>query len=882
MPESEPISFSAFPERKSEPVPRETQSVSAGGLQAEACGLCRLPVGRSKLMEIVNGTKLHFCCAGCLNIFRILFNSPDGPPADYRKTELYRACVASGLIPRGESDPEPIRDQAGPINPEPLFPVRSFDDELARELTLRIEGMWCIACSWLIEEVLRGTAGVLDARVLFLSDLAKVRYLPHRVDPEDVLARVSRLGYRISIFRPQSETHDRKKDLLVRLGVASILTMNVMMISLGLYGGFFEDLGQDGVRYFSYPLWVLSTPVIFYAGFPILKRAWLGLRFWATSMDTLIAVGTLAAYFYSVVRMLGGSLHLYFDTASMLVTLALLGKYIEMQARERASRGIDELYELTGSKVRVSKEGAERWAPSDTVQPGEEFLVLEGERIPIDGRIIEGSANLDESVLTGESRPVKKSVGDEASGGSLLLDGELRLRATRTGTDSSISRMAALMQEALTRKNPIELLADRITRRLVPVVLLLAALTALYLITWRSFAPDAALLRALTVLMITCPCALGIATPMAKVASIAVGRKKGLLVRDPAALEKAKDLDVILFDKTGTLTEGIFSLREVVTTGQIDAGEALDKVAAVEAHSDHFLAREIMRTVGMKAKVRWISVDADTETDSEAAAPVLPESATRYESFEGLGVKGIVRGEEVLIGNRRFICSRGLDTSVPALLDRRAGERESEGSTVTFFAWGGRVRGFLVFGDMIKNNAAGVILRLRTRGITTWLASGDSEATTRAVARQLKIDHYRGQVLPGDKMQLVKKLQEEGRRVGMVGDGINDAAALAQADVGFAFGAGADIVRKASDVTMLSNDPERIVALLDLSGMTTGIIRQNLFFAFFYNVLGIPLAIMGLLNPLVAVMAMFASSLTVIANTLRISENGKNTKYMKE
>lgn len=817
--------------------------------QDKKCGLCSLPAGRAQVTDLVNGEKLYFCCTGCLYVFRILFNSPEGPPQDYRKTELYRACVAAGLIARGQNDAQAVQDQETCLTSSDPLPTQNFDEELAQEFILKIESMWCIACSWLIEEALRSISGVLSAQVLFLSDLAKVRYLPHRVAREDILFRISALGYPASLFVAQPEASQRKKDLLLRLGVASILTMNVMIISLGLYAGFFEDLGQEGVRYFSYPLWVLATPVVFYGGFPIFRRAWLGLRFAVTSMDTLVTVGVLSAYFYSVIRMASGSLHLYFDTATMLVTLVLLGMYIETQAREKVTRGIHELYELVGSKVRSLKNGAERWVASEAVQPGDEFLVLEGERIPVDGRIFSGRASLDESVLTGESRPVRKKVGDEACGGSLILDGALHLRATATGAQSSISQMVGLMQEALTRKNPVELLADRITRYLVPGVLILAALTALYLMCLRSVSIDEALLRALTVLMITCPCALGIATPLAKVASLSVGRARGLLVRDPEALEKAGDLGVILFDKTGTLTEGNFSLREIVTGEKVDAKDALERVAAVEVHSDHFLAREIMRKAAPKAEI---------------------SRALEYESYEGLGVKGVVGGTEVAVGNRAFMHLRGPD--VCASLERQAGPWESAGATVAFFAWESRVQGFLVFGDRIRESAGGAISGLHKRGIATWLVSGDSEATTRATARELGIANFVGQSLPGDKLQLVRKLQGEGHRVGMVGDGINDAAALAQADVGFAFGAGGAIIRKASDISILSDDPARVLDFLDLSALTTGIIRQNLFFAFFYNLLGIPLAILGLLNPMAAVVAMFASSLTVIGNTLRIAK----------
>lgn len=851
MAKSQPDSSPALKEEESEVRKKKSGARNEGGRgEKTGCSLCGLPVGRSGISDVFSDQKLHFCCPGCLNVFRILFNSPEGPPEDYRKTGLYRACVASGLIPGNNNDLRPSPDEADPTPPAPSQNAQNFDQELSQELSIKIEGMWCTACSWLIEKVLGSVSGILEARVIFLSDLAKIKYQPHVIDPEEILERICGLGYRASLFDSRPEASQAKRDLLLRLGIASILTINVMMISFALYGGFFEDLGKDGVRSFSYPLLLLATPVIFYAGFPILKRAWLGLRHASTSMDTLISVGTLSAYFYSIVQMRSQSLHLYFDTASMLVTLVLLGKFIEIQAREKVSRGILELFELARSKVRLAKGGLERWVCSEGVEPGLEFLVESGERVPVDGRIISGRASLDESILTGESRPVKKAAGEEVSGGSLVLDGFLHLSATRRGSESFISQMVSLMQEALTRKNPVELLADRITRRLVPAILMLSALTASFLIVRGSVSVDEALLRAVTVLVITCPCALGIATPLAKVASIGIGRSRGLLVRDPAALERAKDLDVILFDKTGTLTEGNFCLRQTVAEEGVDPEEALLRVAVVEACSDHFLARDIVRKVNEKG-------------------PVFLNSVEGYESFEGLGVKGRVGGADVAAGNRRFMHGQGFEISDS--MDKRAESFESEGSTLVFFAWEGRVRGFFAFGDSIKKSAPDAISRLHEKGISTWLVSGDSPATTSAVARELGIGRFRGGALPKDKLELVKKLRKEGRCVGVVGDGINDAPALAGADIGFALGTGTDLIRKASDITLLCGDPGRIVELLDLSALTTRIIRQNLFFAFIYNILGIPLAVLGLLNPMVAVFAMFASSLTVIGNTLRIS-----------
>ncbi|MEN6485847.1 MAG: heavy metal translocating P-type ATPase [Syntrophobacteraceae bacterium] len=843
---------------------------------AGACSLCGLPADSSPFEYAAGGAVHRFCCPGCLNVFQILYNSPDGPPENYRETELYKACLASGLIARGAAPPP--RDGTA-RRPDPARTLAAEEYEgLSKDLTVRIGGMWCTACSWLIEETLRKTAGVLDVRVAFLNDLALVRYLPHRVSPARILERISKLGYGASSSHDPLRESQEKRDLFLRLGISFILTMNIMMISFALYFGFIEELGEGAVRLFSYPLWILATPVVFYGGYPILRRAFYGLANRSLPMDVLIAFGSLSAYGYSVFMLAGGSIHLYFDTAAMLVVLVLLGRYIEMQAREKVSRGIDELCRLAGAKVRLPSETGERWIAAEALRPGDEFLTRAGDGIPVDARVVRGSAAVDESAVTGEARPVKKVEGDDVTGGSLLLDGELRLSAVRVGPDAFLNRMIALMREAVAGKNPTEHFADRVTRRLVPSVLLLAAGTALVLLLGGAPGEDA-MLRALSVLVITCPCALGIAVPLAKVNAVSIGRANGILFRDPTALEKIGKLDTLVFDKTGTLTEGNFSLRSVVLredpptaaavpledTGTPGAGppesvfpcpertgrvqKALRRVAAIESRSEHFLAKAIVRKAG------------------ELRIPF--EEATDFASFDGSGVEGTSPSGRTSVGSRPFMAARGLDLSPE--LDRSARSREAEGATVVFFGWDRHTRGFFEFGDTIRPGSKAVVAALLSRGIDLWLVSGDSRETTGSVARELGIGRWAGQTLPGEKAAVVRRLQGEGRRVGMVGDGINDAAALAQADVGFAAGSGQNIAREASDVALLTDDPEGMLRAFSLATLTARTVRQNLFFAFFYNALAVPLAVSGLLNPLWAAFAMFAGSLTVTGNTLRIS-----------
>jgi heavy metal translocating P-type ATPase len=706
--------------------------------------------------------------------------------------------------------------------------------------------MWCSACSWLVEEILTKTRGILEVKASFLSDTVRVRYLPHELTPQEITRQISRLGYHPSFLTDDSKTSTEKRSLLICLGISSVVTANIMMISMTLYTGFIRDLDPATLQYLSYPLWLLSTFVLFYGGLPMLRRSWAGICSGRATMDSLILLGSFSAYGYSIVQLFRGSIHLYFDTASMLITLVLIGKYIERNSREKVSKGIAELYELIHQKVHLSTTVKEQWVSQDLFQPGQEFLVLAGERIPLDGRISAGEADVDDSILTGEPMPKKKRPGDEVMAGTLLLEGQLTIHATRVGRNSSLGQMVELMQEALDRKDPLELFADRAMQWLVPAIIILAAGTALYLLSQKA-AWDVALLRAVTVLVITCPCALGIAVPLAKVAAIGKARAEGILIRDPEALEQTRNLDVLVFDKTGTLTHGRYLLQEIVSPG-LSEPEILGLLASVESRSDHFLAREIVR----RAKERSLEIR-------------VPEEV---QLLEGLGVKGRIEGSDILIGSRRLLEMEGI--SLPADLDHQAKVRETGGMTLVFFAREKKAQGFLVFGDSLKEGAWRTVRELRRRNMDLWLVSGDSRETTRSIAGQLQIRQFLGQALPADKVQLIRSLQQKGKRVGMVGDGLNDAASLAQADVGIALGPAGNLTREASDITLLSGDPSRVLETLDLSGRTMKIIRENLFFAFFYNCLGIPLAVAGLLNPLVAVSAMVLSSLTVIGNTLRI------------
>ena len=808
------------------------------------CRLCGFPANDSFKKE-TDGESLSFCCRGCAHVYEILLSRPDGGLENFQESALYRTLLSAGIIRQTE---ETI-STGGPS--KSVLP--DWESELAEEEVWTVEGMWCPSCAYVVEAALAGIPGILETAVSFVTDSIRIRYLPHRVRIAEVPGTIEPFGYRMRPFSAPEE--DRvKKDLLIRFGFSSILTLNIMMISFSLYWGFFGILDDSAVTVLSYPIFLMGTVVVFYGGFPILKNGWRSFKNRAMTMDTLISAGALAAYIHSLFHLYRGSLHLYFDTAAMLISLVLLGRLIDMQIRRRITASLDVLSRLSRQKVRLVQQKQERWTSPDGVQPGAVFKVLKGETIAIDGRLESRSARLDESILTGESRPVIRKVGQEVNAGSRLLDGEILLRAVRTGKESTVGRMIALIREAMFRKNASENLADRITRRLVPFVLLLSAGTAVFW-TASGLNPDEALQRAVTVLVITCPCALGIAVPLTKVAAIAAGRAKGVLIRSHDALEKVKDLDTLILDKTGTVTEGRFSLRHIHPAFP-DIRDVLKRLAAVESHSGHYLAGEIVRYA--------------------AESGVVVEKATQFRDFPGMGVSGMVQGEELFAGNRHFMDRQGFSGLAPHL-ETLAATYARSGMTLVFFGWQESIRGFAAFGDHVRTSSRSAIWKLRKRGLDIRLLSGDSTETTAAVARDLGIDHFTGHLLPGGKADIIHRLRAEGHRIGMVGDGINDAPALSEADVGFAVGTRTDLVQSASDITLLSMDLSIIDDLFRLSALSSRVLHQNLFFAFLYNILGIPLAVAGMLNPLVAVSAMFAGSLTVIGNTLRIRNRRAKT-----
>jgi P-type Cu+ transporter len=710
---------------------------------------------------------------------------------------------------------------------------------------LDIEGMTCASCVSRVERALRAVPGVIEASVNLATSRAAVEY--SGADDTALIATVQRAGYeaRTVAERGAAPAH-ANADAGWRVALAALLSAPLVLPMLAdLFG-----------RHWMLPAWwqfALATPVQFWLGARFFRAGWKAVRAGSANMDLLVALGTSAAYGLSLVlwwRDPQGMPHLYFESAAVVITLVLLGKWLESRAKRRTLDALSALRALAPENATVRRDGIEASVPLDQLRVGDEVIVRPGERVPTDGVLIEGRSHFDESMLTGESLPVAREAGERVTGGAINAEGRVVLRTTAVGAETTLSRIVRLVENAQAKKPPIQKTVDRVAEVFVPAVLVVAAIT---LIGWGFVRGDweAALINAVAVLVIACPCALGLATPTALMVGTGLAAQRGILVRDAQALETMRQVRVVAFDKTGTLTIGRPRLAALVAADGENESALLADAAALQSGSEHPLARAVIEAA------RERSVAVATAADVQAVA--------------GRGIEGRVNGRRMQLGSTRWLAELKLMPS-PAL-HTAAEQAQSEGRSVSWLvdAEASLIRGLFAFGDEAKPEAAAAIAALHAQGVRSVLVSGDNRGAAMAIAKQLGIDDVRAEVLPADKAKVVASLREglaPGEKVAMVGDGINDAPALAAADVGLAMATGTDVAMESAGLTLMRGDVRLVPEALALSRAVTRKIWQNLFWAFAYNVIGIPAAALGFLTPVIAGAAMALSSVSVVSNAL--------------
>ena len=716
--------------------------------------------------------------------------------------------------------------------------------------TLMIEGMTCAACSTRVEKMLNKVDGVTKANVNLSTNKALVEFPSGAVEVDTLIKAVEKAGYKAELEIERDV--DREKELREK-EIKSLKTSFIIsaILSIPLFSAMFFHMA--GVHN---PLsnllnngWfqlILATPVQFIIGARFYKGAYNSLRGGGANMDVLIAMGTSAAYFYSVYNLLIGVNEYYFESSAVIITLIILGKLFEAIAKGKTSEAIKKLMGLQPKTARVVRDGKEIDLPIEKLEIGDIIVVRPGEKVPVDGIIVDGHSALDESMLTGESIPVDKAVGDQVIGATINKFGSFKFEAKKIGKDTVLSQIIKLVEEAQGSKAPVQRLADKISGIFVPIVVLIALVTFLgFSFIGNNF--NVGLINAVAVLVIACPCALGLATPTAIMVGTGKAAENGILIKSGEHLERAHKMDTIIFDKTGTITKGEPEVTDILSFNNIEKDEVLRIAASVEKVSEHPLGQSIVK----------FAEDKDMKlNDTE-----------EFMSISGMGLRAVFEGKDVLIGNRRLMSENNikLEDYEDEML-----RLEEEGKTAMLLALDGTISGIIAVADQIKETSLKAIKELQAMDLEVYMITGDNERTAKAIAKQVGISNVLADVLPENKSEAVERLKSQGKHVGMVGDGINDAPALAASDVGFAIGTGTDVAMEAADITLMRGDLNGVVTAIRLSHRTMKTIKQNLFWAFFYNSVGIPFAALGFLNPMVAGAAMAFSSVSVVSNSLRL------------
>ena len=772
--------------------------------------------------EDIDNESVPFCCQGCRGAYLIIRGA--GLEHFYRRPDR----------------------QAGTL--KEAFNLR-FDDtylsnfvrhqEQGAEINLIVDGIRCASCVWLIERLLQKHQGITSVRVNFATHRVLIRFIPEQISAADICRKLADIGY---LARPytfdelQQSAHREMRSLLMRFGTAVFLTMQLMGFTLALYAGYFQGIDDQTKNLLEYFAAIVTTPVVFYSGYPFIRGAWISLRNREPNMDLLIALGTLCAYFYSLVAMATGA-EVYFETAAMIITLILAGRLIEAGARRKAAAGIDRLLKLAPARAIRCEHGAWTEVDSQQLEPGDLIQIKAGDRLPVDGIVVRGISEIDEAAVTGEPLPVVKEHDDKVVSGTLNLSGTIEVKVTSAASDSFLARMTAIVEQAQSDKAPIQRLADRVAGIFIPIVLLIAAATFIY---WHLL-DGPALLNAVSVLVVACPCALGLATPTAVMIATGRAAEAGVLFRGGDVLETASRIDYLAFDKTGTITIG---QPEVVGIRAYHGNQhdLLQLLADIESGSHHPLARSIVKEAARQG--------------------INPRPVNNSVTHAGLGMMADSGDAQLLAGSRRFLTEQQIDLP----------ETGPTGRSEVHLARNGCYLGLVTLDDQIRPDAEQMFTDLRRRGYTSMLLTGDREDVARRISSHLAIDSYDAELTPEQKAEHIDRLAPAG--VMMVGDGINDAPALSTAAIGCAIAGSTDIAVESADLILTRPQLANIPFALRLAKKTLTNIKQNLAWAFSYNLIAIPLAVSGLLAPVYAAAAMAISSICVLLNSLRLKRQG--------
>ena len=800
------------------------------------CYHCGLPVEEKGVFTAdIEGNKHEFCCFGCQTVCQTIYDS--GLQSFYQKT------------PEGEllSPPPELSSELLSYDLDEVQSDYTTVDGDIRSIHLLVEGIHCAACVWLIEHSLAKQQGVVTAEVNLTSKRLWLKWDNSVTELSSVLKSLGDIGYAAVPF--DSDTAEgalakRHRSLLYRMAFAGFAMMNLMWISIALYSG--ADQGEFK-NWFHWISFFIATPTLFYAGFPFLRNAVLGLRRRYLTMDLPIAIGASATYAYSTyVTITGSSIgHVYFDTVVNFLFVILVGRYLEAISKRQALSATSRLLELQPKLATIITDGTPRVVPIRSVNIGDFLLVRPGEKVPVDGVIVDGQSAVDESMLTGESLPVLKTLTDKVVAGSINGEGAFTVRAQEVLRNTALAKIVSLMEDAQASKAPIQCTADRIVPWFVVITLSLSALTFLY---WYQINFEQALLAATSVLIITCPCAFGLATPMSVAVATGVGANEGILIKQGAALEFLSKVTYFVFDKTGTLTEGKLDVVAIETFSELTEDDLLRIAASAEQHSEHGIAKAVM-SAALEKKISLLAI-------------------SDFISYPGQGVQAVIDNQTIMIGTSSWLSEQ--DISGLENWKNRIDDIERQGISCIFVAIDSVIIGMIGLADQLRDDAQDMIRSLREQDVLVTILSGDKAAVVNAITAELGDIDRQAEVLPKDKADVVRNLQQQGHIVAMVGDGVNDSPALIQADVGIALASGTDVSIESADIVLSHNELQKVADARALASRTLRTIKQNISLSIAYNVIMVPMAMMSLVSPLVAALTMPISSLLVIGNAARI------------